>query len=473
MLVYFRAILVYYRNQSSRCDVSLYLVSTNKLKQMDPIIIIGAGITGCVITHGLARRGYKVILIEKDAQIGGLTKTFQYGDFSFDIGPHRFYSQKEELSNFIINILKDDYAIISRQSEVYFLGKYYPWPLRPMVFFDLPLAITLKSGWDLVYMNIKNKKKETDTFENYVLMNYGPSLYNIFFKDYTQKFLGLSPKEVHSDWAREGMRKTIIDESIASRNLFDILKLFFIFRPFKTEFIYPTEGTGVFCKRLAKEVKEYGGEIWTDTVITHIKYSSEKIEEIFLKGSGIKPQTLVWTGSLKEICKLLNLPCTGLEYLSLLLFNIEINRPAGKSYQWCYYGSKEIIFSRVTIPSLFNRNMAPEGKTGLCVEVTCREGDQRWNNPETLVERVKKDLIKVGLVGQFKDIRNIHIEKISNAYPIYSRNYPCDLKKVKENLSKFKNLILAGRTGLFWYNNMDNSIENGLEVTREIIQGIK
>ena len=30
-----------------------------------------------------------------------------------------------------------------------------------------------------------------DTFEDYVLTNYGPSLYNVFFKDFTQKFLNL------------------------------------------------------------------------------------------------------------------------------------------------------------------------------------------------------------------------------------------------------------------------------------------
>lgn len=438
---------------------------------MKPIVIVGAGIAGCVIAHGLARRGYKVILIERDTRIGGLAKTFQYGNFSFDIGPHRFFTQKQQISDFIRSTLKEDYTIISRHSEVYFLGKYYSWPLRPTALFDLPLGMTLKSAWDLVLMGIKNGKKEQDSFENYVLMNYGPSLYNVFFKGYTQKFLGCSPREVHSEWAKQGMRRTIIDERMGSRNLFDILKLSLKFRPLQTEFIYPTEGIGVFCKRLAEGVKQCGGEIWTNTVITDIKSSSGKIEEIFLKSIRIKPQKVIWTGPLGVICKLLKLPYNGLEYLSLLIFNIELNKAANKLYQWCYYGSKEIIFSRVAVPSLFSKKMAPQGRTGLCVEVSSREGDHRWHNPESLVEQVKKDLIKVDLVEQLKDIGNIYIEKICNAYPIYTLNYPRDLKQVEENLSKFKNLSLVGRTGLFWYNNMDDSIENGLEVVKEIIQG--
>lgn len=437
---------------------------------MKPIVIAGAGITGCVIARELARRGYRIILVEKDIAVGGLAKTFHYGDFSFDIGPHRFFSQKPQIIDFIKSVLKDDYTTLARDSEVYFLGKYYPWPLRPTVMFGFPLTITLKSTWVFLLMGIKNKKKEPDDFEDYILTNYGPSLYNVFFKDYTQKFLGIPPKKIHSEWAREGMKRTIIDERIASRNLFDILKLFFIFDSPKTEFIYPIEGIGSFCERLADEVRDCGGEILLNSVITDIKCSPGKIEEIFLKDISIKPEIVIWTGSLGAICDLLKLPWKGLEYLSLLLFNIEMNKPADRNYQWCYYGSNDILFSRVTIPSSFGKSMSPERRSGLSAEVTCRQGDHYWSNPEILVERVKNDLVKVGLVNQLKDMVNIRTEKICDAYPIYTINYPEDLKKVKGNLSKIQNLMLAGRTGLFWYNNMDDCIENGLETVEDILR---
>ena len=34
----------------------------------------------------------------------------------------------------------------------------------------------------------------------------------------------------------------------------------------------------------------------------------------------------------------------------------------------------------------------PPGKSGLCVEVTCREGDERWQAPERLTDRIVADL---------------------------------------------------------------------------------
>jgi len=436
---------------------------------MKPIVIVGAGITGCVIARELAKKGCQVILIEKESSVGGLARTYRYGDFSFDVGPHRFFSQKPQIIDFIKSVLKDDYTTMDRDSEVYFAGKYYPWPLRPAVLFNFPLITMLRSAWDLILMIGRDKKIKPDNFEDYILINYGPSLYNIFFKDYTQKFLGLAPKKIHFEWAREGMKRTIIDERLVSRNLMDILKSLFIFNPPKTEFIYPLKGVGLFCDRMKDEVKKLGGEVLTNSAVTRIERSFEKIEEIFLKDRSVKPEMVVWTAPLGEVCSLLKLPSKGLEYLSLLLFNIEMAGPVNRSYQWCYYGSYDIIFSRVSITSFFSKNMAPEHKTGLCVEITCRQGDKFWNNPESLIERVKNDLVKVGMVNQIKDMGVIHAEKVPDAYPIYAINYPEDVKKVKEGLSKIHNLMLAGRTGLFWYNNMDDCIENGIETTANVL----
>lgn len=435
---------------------------------MKPIVIVGAGITGCVAAFMLAQKGFRVLIIEKEPRAGGLSKTFRYEDFAFDVGPHRFYSQKQPICDFIKDVLGPSHTILTRNSDVYFYGKYHSWPLRPSVLFHLPLKITLKSGWDLFALWVKNSTGKVETFEQYILTNYGPSLYNIFFKDFTQKFLGCDPRDIHYQWAKEGLKRTIIDERIASRNLLDIFKLFFRFKPIKTEFIYPDTGTGSFCDKLVQRLKAYGAGIRTSSQITRVKSAHGKIEQIYLNEEEIHPAHLVWTGPLGSICGLLDLPFKGLEYLSLLLFNIEISRPVNKSFQWCYYGSKELIFSRVTIPASFNKAMAPQGKAGLCVEVTCKEGDRSWNDPEALIRRVKKDLVKVGLLGQINEASRVHIEKVPDAYPLYSRCYPQALEKVKQDLGRFNNLMPAGRTGLFWYNNMDDSIENGFQVAEDI-----
>ena len=192
------------------------------MKEDKPIVIVGAGIAGCVVANELVRNGHKVIVVEKENAIGGLARTFSYNSFSFDIGPHRFYSEKEEIVSYINRILGEDETIIPRNSMVYFLRKYHGWPLRPKVILNLPLEIIAKSCFELIAIILKKKESKAQNF-----------------KDYTQKFLGLLPEGTHSDWAKESMKRTIIDERMGSRNLFDILKLTLMFKPLRTDFFYP------------------------------------------------------------------------------------------------------------------------------------------------------------------------------------------------------------------------------------------
>jgi protoporphyrinogen oxidase len=211
----------------------------------------------------------------------------------------------------------------------------------------------------------------------------------------------------------------------------------------------------------------------TNAVITDIGTSGGGIDEISIGTRRIRPECLVWTGSLDDVCGLLGLPCRGLEYLSLILFNVELKTAPARLYQWCYYGSKDIIFSRVTMPSVFSQIAVPPHSGSLCVEVSCLEGDSRWNNPHALVERVKEDLLKVNLVSHPEHISAVHIERVPDAYPIYTLGFRGLRDRVRADLGRLKNLVLAGRTGLFWYNNMDNSIENGLSVVKDITREYK
>jgi protoporphyrinogen oxidase len=82
---------------------------------------------------------------------------------------------------------------------------------------------------------------------------------------------------------------------------------------------------------------------------------------------------------------------------------------------------------------------------------------------------VVNDLIKVGMIKRRSDVHNVHVERVADSYPIYHKNYTGHLEKARAGLSQFENLELAGRTGLFWYNNMDHSIENGLQLAEKLL----
>lgn len=429
---------------------------------MKPIVIVGGGIAGLSAGCELAKQGRKVVIIEKESRVGGLARSFVYGDYTFDIGPHRFFTDKPVTRDFIIAALDGQEISIQRRSGLYFLGKYYEWPLQPTALLNLPLPMLLRSAGDLLLLGLRDHG-QAENFEGYIIRHYGPTLYEAFFKEYTEKFLGIAPQKTHAQWAKTGMKQAVIDESMASRNLLHILAQMIRSVPApRTRFIYPRGGIGCFCDSLCAMIRQSGGEIVTGDSVAALRVEGGRIERVTTHaGRSWDPDSVVWTAPLTEVTSLLSLPPVGLEYLSLVLYNLELDEPARLKYQWCYFGSKDIVFSRVSVPALFSGQSCPAGAGSLCVEVTCRADGPIWNEPEKILPAVKADLREVGLIRAPARIKAVHIEKVANAYPCYGLDYEEKLAAAKKNLSAFRNLTLAGRTGLFWYNNMDDSIENG------------
>ena len=105
-----------------------------------------------------------------------------------------------------------------------------------------------------------------------------------------------------------------------------------------------------------------------------------------------------------------------------------------------------------------------------CCEVTCMEGDARWQHAERLTDWIIDDLIKVGMIKSRDNVFDVRVERLPESYPIYRRDYPGQLDLARRQLEQFDNLHLAGRTGLFWYNNMDHSIENAMQLSSRLLR---
>jgi protoporphyrinogen oxidase len=189
---------------------------------------------------------------------------------------------------------------------------------------------------------------------------------------------------------------------------------------------------------------------------------SEKIETRFL----------FWTAPIPVLLQLLgvdnNLP--RVEYLSIVLANYMTDAPVEQMYQWCYFGTEEAPVSRIAIPTAFNPHNAPEGKSGLCVELSCMEGDGLWNHPERMDVVIEEFLVKARMVARYNDFVDVRFERIPNAYPIYTLNYPRKLNMIVSELRKFKNVLNFGRTGGFWYNNQDHSIGLAMGIAKSYMK---
>jgi protoporphyrinogen oxidase len=439
-------------------------------KKVEKVIIVGAGLAGLTAADVLSSVGIAVEVYEEQSFLGGLASTYYNNGLFADAGPHRFHTSDENVMSYIKSVLGEEYYTIRRFSGVRAFNSYHNWPLTFNSLFRLPLGIMLKSGIDLFF-----RPKITDqSFRSYVINKYGKTLYKCFFKGYTEKFIKLDPIFVHADWAKGGIDRAIIDNRIKMNNLFDIARRMLFPRLAKTEFIYPKGGgIDMFCRRLGERVIAQGGTIHLGTAVTAKPPASDGTPQVMVGGKELKADLVLWTAPLPELLSGLELPSSELNYLSTIFFHVICDCPPKLPYQWCYYGDLDTLFCRISINAHLSPEAAPTGKHILTAEVTGMPHDDFVRNPGGLKEKVVSDLHAVGAITKGAEILGVHTVVLDETYPIYTINYQENLFKAISSLDDFPAYIPLGRTGSFWYNNMDHSIAQALQQAHAIIDGNK
>lgn len=431
----------------------------------DRVVIIGSGIAGLTLGYKLAQAGRQVLVVEKERAIGGLARSFRYGEFVFDVGPHRFHTNVPEINGFIHEVLAGDCLAIGRRSGVWMFGRYFEWPLTAGAILKMPPSVLLRVGLDLLFGNAGGDV----TFEEFVVKRYGKTLYRIFFKPYTEKFLGLPCNEISSEWAVTGIERAVIDKRVDSGDLRSFARSV-LTTDSCMQFIYPKSGgIGRFAELLAHGIKKFGGEIHAGADVEQIVVDRAKVSTVIINGRPIECSRLVWTAPPQQLLSMLGLGTPNLEFLPLLLFNYEMSGRPLVDYQWCYYGDVSVPFNRVSMPTSFNPSLAPAGKTGICVEVT---GDLAESDESSLDRTIRRALVDVGLVASVDVITALHLERVANAYPVYRLNYQEEMRTVTASVAQYENIDLLGRTGSFWYNNMDHSMEASLQLAAKLANGL-
>ncbi|HSN16337.1 MAG TPA: FAD-dependent oxidoreductase [Anaeromyxobacteraceae bacterium] len=433
---------------------------------MDSFVIIGAGLSGLTLASELVARGRAVTVLERDAAVGGLARSFRYGERFFDVGPHRFHTDDPLLRAWIADALSGEAREIRRSSAVHAFGRLHDWPLRPRVLASLPPPILARAALDL----LRRPPPSGESFEAEMKARYGATLYATFFEPYTRRFTGMDPARLHRDWGRAGVDRAVIDRRVRASGLGDLLRGMLFPAPIDTTFLYPERGIGRLADRLADRIVAGGGRILLGAAVDGVEVSGDRVLAVSSGARRIPVDAIVWTASLTTAARLIGVPDRGLEFRSTLLFNVALRRPPLLERQWIYFGD-EPAFVRISFPGAFSPAATPHGTGALCVERTCAEGDPAWREPERLVPGIVDALVRDRVIRLAADVEEVHVERVADTYPVYTLSYLRDRSDCLAALGRYRNLLLAGRAGRFWYNNMDHSIAQALSVSAALAAG--
>tara|TARA_A100000164_G_C21869419_1_gene754348 strand:- start:68 stop:1195 length:1128 start_codon:yes stop_codon:yes gene_type:complete len=173
------------------------------MKLESDVIIIGAGPVGCVLAHKITKElKLNCLIIEKRNHIAGncYDEYNSKGLLYHKYGPHYLRFKNRKTLSFLSKFTKwiDGNYIVKSVVK----NKLYPIPIN-LDTLELFFKKKFKSKKDVIkFINKKRIKfKNPKNFEQFVLSKLGSEIYENFYKNYTIKQWGISPKKLSKNIA--------------------------------------------------------------------------------------------------------------------------------------------------------------------------------------------------------------------------------------------------------------------------------
>ena len=164
----------------------------------DRILIVGAGLSGAVISRELAQEGYRIEIIDSRAHIGGNCHTERdaaTGVMVHVYGPHIFHTDDTEVWDYVNGFAT--FMPYKNRVKTTSEGKVYSLPVNLHTinqFFGK--CFRPDEARAFIEEQADTSIADPQTFEEQALRFVGRDLYEAFFKGYTQKQWGCAPGDL-------------------------------------------------------------------------------------------------------------------------------------------------------------------------------------------------------------------------------------------------------------------------------------
>lgn len=508
-------------------------------------IIIGAGPAGLTAAYELlTRTAIKPVILEKSGDIGGISKTVNYKGNRIDIGGHRFFSKSDRVMNWWLKMMPlaagqvDSFDISyhtqthkiwaaagstpqpapadpdkvmlvrPRLSRIYFLRKFFSYPLQLSIETLRKLGIATTIAILFSYLKAQlNPRRPEESLEDFMINRFGQVLYELFFKDYTQKVWGVPCRDIPAEWGAQRIKGISVAKAIghaiksatAPKSKGGLSQ-----KGTETslieQFLYPKLGPGQLWEEVASKVQSMGGLIHLNYVVDKVYTGADGTQITAIAATNTQSGASLYlegdyffsTMPVKELIAAIDGPvpdnvkrvAAALQYRDFITVGVLLKqlsaldkatgqwKPLDLNDTWIYIQDKEVTVGRVQI---FN-NWSPAmvnipGTVWIGMEFFCNTTDAFWNLPD---EKVKKlaigELEKIGL-AYHENVIDATVLRMEKTYPAYFGAYK-QFDQVRSYTDRLENLFLVGRNGMHKYNNADHSMLTAMVAVDNIAAGI-
>jgi protoporphyrinogen oxidase len=300
-------------------------------------VIIGAGPAGLTAAYELLTRSeVRPIVLEKNPDVGGLSRTIQHHGNLMDIGGHRFFSKSDRVMNWWLmhlplessaaggaeityqhktrNIGSPDsraaqaqlnaaaaveraaeltpnpeavMLLRRRQSRIYFLRKFFAYPIQMSR--DTLSKLGLRRAVRILFSYLRAAlfpPRPVNNLEDFFIRRFGKELYLTFFKSYTEKVWGVPCQQISAAWGEQRVKSLSVRKSLthflkqslggATRDIFQKQTETSLIE----QFLYPKYGPGQMWREAARKVEALGGEILRSTQPVRLETVGSRVQAV-------------------------------------------------------------------------------------------------------------------------------------------------------------------------------------------------
>ena len=494
-------------------------------------LIIGAGPAGVTAALELARAGHpRVLVVEATDHIGGLSKTINYKGNRIDIGGHRFFSKSDWVMDWwrelmpvaapssapteiayhqrrrIVvgdNARPDAERVMllrKRLSRIYFDRKFFDYPLKASLDTAIRLGPLRCAVFFASYLRARLfQRKPEKSLEDFFINRFGVSLYQTFFKEYTEKVWGVACSQISAEWGAQRVKSLSVGNALWNA----------LGAPFRRgrsattatslieTFLYPKLGPGQMWETACAEAMSLGITVMNNARVVSLKQAAGRIvsvtvqDEVTGVSQDLEADHFISTMPVRDlIANLIPQPpptvqdvAAGLHYRDFItvgllyqrLLRDEGKRPDGGACtlpdNWIYIQEPGVNVGRLQFFNNWSPFMVSDpNRVWVGMEFFCQEGDALWTlNDPALIELGVREMEKIGLAAM-RDCEDGMVIRTPKAYPGYYGTY-ARFNEVREYLDGIANLYLVGRNGMHRYNNQDHSMLTARLAVEAILAG--
>lgn len=434
------------------------------------LVVLGGGPAGLAAAWRAARRGLRVVLLERADHLGGMSASHEVAGVRVDNGSHRLHPATDpDLLADLRGLLGNDLQTRPRHGRLRVHDRWLDFPLRAaQLATDLPRGLVAGALRDVALAPARRRARGEPGEESYgsvLRSSLGPTLYDAMYGPFARKLWGLDGAAIDAEQAR---RRVSADTpwKVAAR----------VLRGGRTGrggqqgavFHYPRNGFGQIVEAMAGAATAAGADLRTGVDVTAVHARPDGVRVVW-DGGVVRARHAFSTLPLPTLGRLAGPPpsaqavqdAAGLAFRAMVLVYLVHQGGRWTGYDAHYLPGPHTPITRISEPANYRVSADdPDDRSVLCVEIPCAAGDSVWHlDDEALVALARSGIRSSGLPEvRLPATGGVQVRRLPHVYPVYARGYAQRLAGIEAWAERLANVTTFGRLGLFVHDNTHHAM---------------